>query len=266
MPCASTNSGTGTEEIMTVSPAFKDHFSTQAGDYTRYRPTYPAELFAWLAKLTGRHDTAWDCGCGNGQASAGLACHYGRVIATDPSPQQIEKAHPCERVEYRVASAEQSGLPDQSIDLTLVAQALHWFDFDRFYAEVRRVSHAGGVLAAVSYGEVQVSGAPAGLVADFYHRIIGPYWPPERRYVDEGYRSIPFPFNRIEAPELAMRMEWTADQLLGYLGTWSAVKEYKLANGTDPRSLIADELQAVWGAAARTVSWPLTLLAGHVWK
>jgi SAM-dependent methyltransferase len=245
---------------------FKDHFSTQADDYTRYRPGYPPDLFIWLAEQTEGHESAWDCGCGNGQASIGLTPYYRQVIATDPSRQQIEKAHPHERVTYAVATAEESGLSDGCADLILVAQALHWFDFDRFYAEVRRVARPGGVLAAVSYGELKVSGEPDAIVSHFYRRIIAPYWPPERRYVDEGYKSIPFPFTKIDAPSFAMQVDWNLEQLLGYLGTWSAVKEYKHRNGRDPRELIAAELQAVWGDAklTRRISWPLTLLAGRI--
>lgn len=251
---------------MTMLSGFKDHFSTQAGDYTRYRPGYPPGLFAWLAEQTARHDSAWDCGCGNGQASIGLTPHYVNVIATDPSQQQIANAHPHKQVTYRVAAAEESGLGDDSIDLVLVAQALHWFDFERFYAEVRRVARSGAVLAAVSYGELQVEGAPDTVVSRFYHRIVGPYWPPERKYVDDGYAGIPFPFSRIAAPPFAMQADWNPEQLLGYLGTWSAVKEYKQHQGRDPRELIDGELREAWGDGKQTrrISWPLTLLVGRV--
>lgn len=248
------------------TPTFKDHFSGRAADYTRYRPTYPAELFSWLAGLTAQHDLAWDCGCGSGQAAIGLADHYRQVIATDPSPQQIDNAVRHERISYAVAPAEASGLAPASIDLIVVAQALHWFDFPRFYAEVRRVARTGGVLAAVSYGEVRVEGAADAVVARFYHELIGPYWPPERRYVDDQYRTIPFPFPRIAPPLLAMEQAWDLDQLLGYLRTWSAVKEYERQRGDDPLALIGAELAAAWGdpQQRRRISWPLSLLAGRV--
>lgn len=251
---------------MSNATGFKDHFSTQAGDYTRYRPGYPPELFAWLAGQTAGHEIAWDCGCGNGQASIGLTPYFRQVIATDPSPQQIGKAHPHERISYAVATAEESGLPGGCADLILVAQALHWFDFERFYAEVRRVARPGALLAAVSYGELRVSGNPDAVVADFYHRIIAPYWPPERKHVDEGYAAIPFPFARIDPPRFSMQVDWTLEQLLGYLGTWSAVQEFERKNGRDPRELIATELREAWGDGKRTrmISWPLTLLAGRV--
>jgi len=251
---------------MSAATGFKDHFSTQATDYTRYRPGYPPELFSWLASLTDAHETAWDCGCGNGQASVGLAPYYRNAIATDPSRQQIDNAQPHDRITYAVAPAEESGLPDACADLILVAQALHWFDFERFYAEVRRVARPGGILAAISYGELQVAGAPDKVISHFYHQTIAPYWPPERHYVDEGYRNIPFPFTRIASPHFAMQVDWNLEQLLGYLGTWSAIKEYKQREGRDPRELMYEELQAAWGNAEQTrrVNWPLTLLVGRV--
>ena len=251
---------------MNRNAAFKDHFSGQATDYTRYRPTYPPALFAWLAGLTVRHNLAWDCGCGNGQAAISLAPYYGQVTATDPSRQQIENALPHERISYRVATAEDSGLDPSSIDLVVAAQALHWFDFERFYAEVRRVAVPGGVLAAISYGEVRLEGAPDLVVSRFYHDLIGPFWPPERHYVDEHYTTIPFPFAGIAAPAFAMEMEWNLAHLAGYLRTWSAVKEYKQQQQVDPLELIAEELAAAWGdpLKVRRISWPLTLLVGRV--
>ncbi|BCS52563.1 class I SAM-dependent methyltransferase [Geobacter sp. SVR] len=245
---------------------FKDHFSGRAADYTRYRPSYPPALFDWLAGLSERHELAWDCGCGNGQAALGLVPHYRLVLATDPSPQQIENAVPHEQIRYGVASAEQSGLDPASIDLIVVAQALHWFDFGRFYEEVRRVARPGGIVAAISYGEVKVAGAPDAVISRFYHDLIGPYWPPERRYVDECYATIPFPFAEIAAPPFAMEAEWSMEHLLGYLGTWSAVKEYHRQRGHDPLALIAEELAAAWGEPGqlRRISWPLALRVGRV--
>jgi SAM-dependent methyltransferase len=248
------------------STSFKDHFSSRAGDYTRYRPGYPAALFEWLSRQCSQHETAWDCGCGNGQAAIELVSYYRQVLATDLSRQQIEQALPHERINYSVATAEESGLPDASIDLIVVAQALHWFDFDRFYNEVRRVAHPDGLLAAISYGEVRVEGKAERIVSRFYHDIIGPFWPPERRYVDQGYRSLPFPFVEIVAPSFDMQVNWNLEQLIGYLGTWSAVKKYEQVKGENPLEPIAEELQKVWADQdlPRLVSWPLTLRVGRV--
>jgi len=251
---------------MNDTPRFKDHFSRQAAEYTRYRPSYPPEMFQWLAGLTTAHDTAWDCGCGNGQAAIGLAPHYHQIVATDPSRQQIEQAQPHERIRYGVAPAEVSGIEANSVDLIVVAQALHWFDFDRFYQEVRRVGRPNGVIAAISYGEVRVDGPADGIVSRFYHEIIAPYWPPERRYVDDHYATIRFPFPEIIAPGFTMEIQWDLEYLTGYLGTWSAVKEYRQQQGNDPLAIIAGELAAAWGVPSgeRSVTWPLTLRVGRI--
>jgi SAM-dependent methyltransferase len=251
---------------MSDTPLFKDHFSTQSADYTRYRPSYPPDLFRWLASLTTAHDTSWDCGCGNGQAAIGLAPYYHLVIATDPSRQQIEQAQTHERIRYGVATAEDSGLDAHSVDLIVVGQALHWFDFDRFYKEVRRVGRPDGVIAAVSYGEIQVEGPANGIVSRFYHEIIGPYWPPERRYVDDHYATIPFPFPEISAPQFAMEINWNLEHLAGYLGTWSAVKEYRRQPGNDHLDIMAKELNAAWGdpRQERRIRWPLALRVGRI--
>lgn len=245
---------------------FKDHFSGRADAYTRYRPLYPPRLFAWLAGLTPGHDLAWDCGCGSGQAAIRLVPHYERVIATDPSRQQIEHALRHERISYAVAPAEESGIAGGTVDLVVVAQALHWFDFERFYREVGRVTRPRGVLAAVSYGPVSVGGAAGKVVDRFYYEIIAPFWPPERRYVDERYATIPFPFPEIPAPAFAMEADWELEQLLGYLGTWSAVKEYERQKGNDPLALIADELGSAWGdpRQQQRIGWPLSLRVGRV--
>jgi SAM-dependent methyltransferase len=251
---------------MSRNTIFKDHFSGGAADYTRYRPSYPSGLFSWLASLTDRHDLAWDCGCGNGQATAGLVPYYDLVVGTDPSPQQIEQALPDRRIRYLVAPAEAAPMEGSSVDLVVVAQALHWFDFERFYAEVRRVARPGGILAAISYGEVRVDGEADRVVSRFYHDLIGPYWPPERRYVDEQYATIPFPFAEIASPPFAMEMRWDLAHLTGYLRTWSAVQEYERRQGQDPLALVAEELAAAWGdpGRKRLIGWPLSLRVGRI--
>ncbi len=244
---------------------FKDHFSGHAADYTRYRPTYSPELFAWLAQQAPTHTLVWDCATGNGQAALGLAAHFDAVIATDASDNQIATAHVHPRVRYAVAPAENSGIAAGSVDLITVGQALHWFDFPAFYAEAARVLKPGGVLAAWSYGLMQVSPAVDAAVWRLYEPITGPYWPPERRYVEEQYRSLPFPLDEIAAPAFAMEAEWRLAQLNGYLGTWSAVQRYRKERGVDPLALIADELAAAWGSeqSSRRVRWPLFMRVGR---
>lgn len=249
-----------------MSQAFHDHFSGIANRYADFRPHYPAALFDYLSMLAPRDSLVWDCACGNGQATHDLAARFGRIIATDASKEQIASATPNAKVEFRVAPAEQSGLPDNSVGLITVAQALHWFDFERFYAEAKRVLKPDGVLAAWAYGINTVEGDAANqLVQAFYHNVVGPYWPPERRLVEEGYRTIPFPFTEIVAPVLRMEAQWTLLQLIGYFSTWSATGRYIKATGRNPLETLAKALAQDWGDvnSPRLVTWPLALRIGR---
>jgi len=245
---------------------FHDHFSSFASRYADFRPHYPAALFDYLATLAPRNSLVWDCACGNGQATLDLAQCFDRVTATDASREQIASAKSHPRIEYRVAPAEQSGLADQSVDLVTVAQALHWFDLERFYAEVRRALKPGGVLAAWAYGINEVEGDVINpIVQDFYSNTIGPYWPPERKLVEEGYRSIPFPFTEITPPIFRMEARWTLDQLVGYFSTWSATNRFIKATGRNPLEPLSAALSREWGDvnSPRLITWPLSLRLGR---
>jgi SAM-dependent methyltransferase len=241
-----------------------DHFSGHAAEYAKFRPGYPPVLFDWLAGLTAGHDLAWDCGCGNGQASLPLAERYLRVQATDLSAEQIAQAPAHPRISYRAAPAEDSGLPAASADLVTIAQALHWFDFDRFYAEVRRVLKPGGVIAAWTYQLLRAEPAIDAVLLDFYRRVLGPYWPAERRWVDAGYQGMPFPFDEIAAPVLEIRLQWQIADLLAYLGTWSASRRLMQAEGRDPMPELGERLAPLWGAGERSIVWPIALRVGRV--
>jgi SAM-dependent methyltransferase len=245
--------------------AFKDHFSGHAQLYACHRPVYPAELFSWLAAEAGGLELAWDCATGNGQAARALASHFRRVIATDASEAQIARAKPHPAVDYRVETAERSSLDPASADLVFVSQALHWFDTDRYYREVRRVLRPRGVFAALTYVRVQVSPAVDQVVESVYSGEAGPYWPPERRHVERAYASLPFPFRRIVAPEFLMEHRWTLAGLVGYLRSWSAVQRCIADRGVDPVAEAEDRLRAAWGEpeVPRTVRWPLVVLAGR---
>lgn len=246
---------------------FADHFSPVSGDYARYRPTYPVALFAWLAKQVTSHNLAWDCAAGSGQASRDLTRYFKRIIATDASSAQIAAAAPYPGTEYRVAPAEASGLSEASVDLITVAQAMHWFDLDRFYAEARRVLKPGGVLAAWCYGALSVEGEAVNARAEaFYQNTVGPYWPPERQLVESGYRTLPFPFAEIATPAFAMDVHWSLPELLGYFRSWSATARFSAERGYDPVTVLASELAPHWKSPhqRRRVSWPLAMRAGKV--
>lgn len=244
-------------------PAFKDHFSGQSGEYQKYRPDYPSELFAWLASVARARRLAIDVATGNGQAAVGLAAHFDAVLATEPSAAQLREARPHARVTYRQEPAESISAPAASADLLTVAQAAHWFDWPRFAAEAGRVLAPGGVLAIWSYGDVDVTPGIDALVRDFSRDVVGPYWPRERRHVDEGYRDLALPFPAIEAPPFDLRVRWDAAAMLSYIDTWSAVRRCRARTGRDPLRLLAGPLVDAWGPGVRDMRWPLTLKAGR---
>jgi SAM-dependent methyltransferase len=243
--------------------SFKDHFSAQAADYAKFRPGYPRELFNYLASIAPGRQLAWDCGTGNGQAAVALASVFDRVIATDASEKQITNAEPHERVEYRVAPAEDSGIESETLDLIVVAQALHWFDLERFYAEARRVLKVNGVLAASAYNLLHIEPTVDEVVNRYYYEVVGPFWPPERKLIEQ-FANLPFPFHKIDPPKFEMTAQWSLEHLLGYLRTWSSTQRFIAANQSDPLDEIASELYAAWGDAKQTrrVVWPLTLRVG----
>jgi SAM-dependent methyltransferase len=245
---------------------FKDHFSGHAASYAAYRPGYPPALFAFLETLTPGRDLAWDCATGNGQAALSLAEVFAKVIATDASRRQLDNALPHPKVEYRVATAESSGLLDRSVDLLTVAQAVHWFDFDRFYAEARRVLRPGGAIAVWTYNLLRGTPAISALVDRLAREISGAYWPPERRWVDEEYRTLPFPFPEVPAPVFQHTESWDLERLVAYFRTWSANVRYQAATGKDPIAEIAPELAAAWGdpEETRTLTWPIYMRAGRL--
>ena len=242
----------------------QDHFSAVSSDYAAFRPRYPRDLYEWLARVAPGCEVAWDCACGSGQASIDLAERFTHVIATDLSSNQLRMAEPHPRVEYRVAIAEAGGLPSASVDVVTVAQALHWFKLEPFYAEVRRVLRTGGVFAAWCYGTPTVGAEPVDCVLQvFYHRVVGAYWAPERKLVESGYRMLPFPEPEIEVPTLAMEQHWSLETLIGYVRSWSATARYIHARGDDPVPRLYEELLPCWGdpRACHTIRWPLSVRA-----
>lgn len=247
-------------------PGFKDHFSGHAAAYARSRPGYPEALFDFLAGLPGGREAAWDSGTGSGQAAVPLARRFRRVIATDASPAQALRARRSPGVLYAAAAAERAPLRDESVDLVTVSQALHWFDFHAFFAEASRVAKHGAALAAWAYGNCRVAPEVDAVYDRLYGEVLGPFWPPERIHVEQGYRTIGVPFPALPAPSFSMRAAWDLAAFTGYLETWSAAQRYRRKLGKDPLEPVRAALAEAWGdpASAREVTWPLILIAARI--
>lgn len=242
-----------------------DHFSTVSAGYAEFRPHYPHELFELIASLAPARHRAWDCGAGSGQATVDLAEYFDEVIATDVSAQQIASAPRHPRIRWLVAPAEDAPIESASVDAITVAQALHWFDHARFYAEVRRVAKPGGVFVAWTYGNPHMEGPLDHALDRLLHGTLRGHWPAERRHIEEAYRTIPFPFQRIPVPPMRLRERWTLGQLAGYARSWSGAVQYAKATGRDAVESFEREARALWlDGEPRFVEWTLTVLAGHV--
>lgn len=237
-------------------------YGRKAAIYARFRPTYPVALFKFLSTLVPYTSQVWDCGTGNGQAATVLANYFQKVVATDASLNQVTQARAHERLTYCVTAAENACFSLHSIDLITTANALHWFRLDTFYQEVNRVLKPSGYLACWAYKFPQVSPEIDAILHHYDQNIVG--FPDCMRWVHEAYRTIPFPFRRVNTPSFIISLSWTLDDLLGYLHTWSTTIVYTEKNDTNPVDFIKPDLMKSWGGnAPRTVLFPLALLVGQ---
>lgn len=241
----------------------KDRFSRQASQYATFRPRYPKELFDFIFSQVKTFDQAWDAGTGNGQSAVVLAERFSHVFASDISAKQLEQAPGRENVEYAVAG-ETTKLSDHSVDLVTVAQAIHWFDRKKFYHEVRRVAKPGAIVAVWAYSLLKVSQVIDPLIENFYKNVIGPYWDPERRLIDEQLKTIDFPFTEMKVPPFDMKLTWSLEELEGYLGTWSAVKKYEEAAKENPVPALMATIRGQNPSTPLSVSFPLFVRMGRI--
>jgi ubiquinone/menaquinone biosynthesis C-methylase UbiE len=246
-------------------PGIEDCFSKQAETYARHRPEYPDKIFQYLAGLCPTHDLAWDCGTGSGQAAVGLVRYFTQVVASDLSANQVSRARSHERILYQVSSAEKADLETQSADLITVAQALHWFKLSRFYTEVRRVLKPGGVLAAWCYHLTVISPEIDEIIKTYYQVVVGPYWSERIHFVDDGYTTIPFPFEELPSPQIEMNTLWNLNEFLGYLDSWSSTQKFMEVRGYHPLNEIKKDLHQAWGNSEqkRLVHFPLYFKIGR---
>ena len=227
--------------------SFHDYFSDHSKLYASARPSYPEELFRFVASIAPAHERAWDCATGNGQAAIGLARYFAEVNATDSSDDQIANAIARPKITYAVRSAEESGFPSCYFDAVCVASAIHWFDYERFYPEVKRVLRPHGVIAAWGYDHLRVAPEFDAEFRRSIERVIAPYWPPRKKLLHDGYRDVPFPFERIEPPPIEMHTEWSFDRLMAFVRSWSGVQRCIAAEGAQFFDAAAAALKSAWG-------------------
>ncbi|MBI3218600.1 MAG: methyltransferase domain-containing protein [Bacteroidetes bacterium] len=243
----------------------KDNFSRQSAHYAKYRPTYPVAFYDYINALVSHKACAWDCGTGNGQVAFELSKTFDCVLATDISEAQISQATRANNIVYSVQPAEKTDFADHQFDLVLAAQAIHWFDFDKFYAEVRRTGKPGALVCVVGYGRIEITESIDQLVLYYYRNILGTYWDAERKYIDENYLTIPFPFRELKAPSIVNIFQWSREQLIGYINTWSAVKHFVQQNQFNPIDQLQQELENHWNEGElKEVRFPLLLRVGRL--
>jgi SAM-dependent methyltransferase len=241
----------------------KDRFSSHARQYAAFRPTYPGELYDFIYRHLNYFTTAWDAGTGNGQVARELARKFASVMATDISPQQLKNAYQADNIFYSLAS-EKTPFPDKTFDLITVAQAIHWFDVNQFYREVRRVAKPNAIVAVWGYGLLSTVPEIDSCLRHFYTEVVGPYWDKERRLVDEHYRTLSFPFDELETPAFRFSFRWTLDEFQGYLATWSSVQKYKAEKGINPVESFIEEIKPSWKEETQIVNFPLFLRMGRI--
>lgn len=249
-----------------VSNSFSDHFSTQSEEYARFRPTYPRELYEFLFHQCQRRHLAWDCGAGNGQVACCLAEGFEQVYATEPSAAQLRHAREHPRVSYRQTRAETSGLATESVDLVTAGAAVHWFELDHYLAEVQRVARPGAVVAFWTYSPylAQVTDPVARWLGELAVQRLREDWPPGMEWVLAGYRTLPFPFQELPAPNFSLELDWTSERVLGWVLTWSAVVRRQQRTGVDLAAELAQELSEIWPETLEIrLSVPLHLRLGQ---
>lgn len=237
----------------------KSLFDQQAEQYAAFRPTYPKSLYRHINQLTQTHDLAIDAATGNGQAAQHLAAHFDRVIAFDISRAQLALAHPLPNVDYKLADANNIPAPDHCADLITVATAVHWFDLDAFYSEVRRVAKTNGILCVWSYGGSTLNNEPLNELIQYYaQEIIGPFWSTANLdYVAQQYTTLPFPFTTIASPTFHIQQSVTQKQYLGYLRSWSATQKYIDTHGHNPLDALQNDFEKHWGSPTTEYTWSM---------
>ena len=135
--------------LHTLNPL--NRFSDRVEDYVKYRPSYPAAAIDKILENFTSAITAADIGAGTGISSRLLAARGIQVIAIEPNAEMRNAGirDATSLVEWKDGTAENTNLPDASVDLVTCFQAFHWFIPEPTLAEFRRILKPKGKLAVV---------------------------------------------------------------------------------------------------------------------
>jgi len=255
-------------QISAMSNSVKDLFSAHADIYARFRPLYPKELYEFVLQYVAGRNSALDCGTGNGQCAGVLAEYFHEVRATDISEKQIANAVKKPNLHYAICEAEKTLFADNSFDLITCATAVHWFHFDEFFSEMKRIAKNNAVFACWAYSVLRFDQPRLNEIIDeFYWKKIHEYWDPERSHVDARYDTIPFPFEEISNPGFATLLDWDLETLEGYLNTWSAVQHYVKKNNINPVSDLMEKIRTEFDRDIQlNVTFPIFMRIGIIKK
>ena len=221
-------------------------FSDKSDLYARARPSYPEEIFNYLAGLCSETHLAWDCACGNGQAAINLAQQFDSVYASDVSPAQIGNAKKHPRVQYSVGTSEDVRFDDRSMDLICVAQALHWFDYERFWPQVLRLLKPNGIFCAFGYNLPSINTEIDTLIQKYILDVIDPFWAVQNQLLWNDYKDIDFPFTQIRQPEFSMTKAWSLAELFAFLHTFSATRRCMDSKGDSFFNKAYEKVEKSW--------------------
>lgn len=222
----------------------QDNFSGQAQYYAKFRPVYPDEMYHFIFKHLNQKQYAWDCGTGSGQVAGYLADHFKTVYANDISLEQLKHAVKKNNIVYANHPAEETGYPSDYFDLITVAQAIHWFDFDKFYEEALRVAKKGSCIAVIGYGLMRTDREIDPIIENLYKFAFGKYFSSTRRYIDEEYKTIPFPFEEMPSPGFSIKKHWVVSELEGFFNSWSPIQKFRTEHGYNPVDDVMKKIRA----------------------
>lgn len=159
--------------------SFQPKFGHAAEEFQRYRPDYPAALYDHILAQVSEQSRgcAMDLGAGTGRVTAHLLPYFREVISVEPDRGMAAKiVERFPQAMVREATVEDHVQPAESVDLITIANALHWMEADRVFANTRVWLRPGGILAVC---DLPLPKATATIEALTLAELRGP-WKPHR--------------------------------------------------------------------------------------